>query len=126
MTPASFSAPDISGSAHSLRGPLPISVPRAALTDSGGPSDDPAAIFSFPSLPSGLGQPSLTLQAPGQIRSHLRDLGPAYLIDVLEEGAFPGSHLWPVCALGHCLPEVLGKTDTYMTAGLEHMLLVSK
>lgn len=123
----------IQGPAHFLRDPLPISVQAAAPTDSRAPSEDPAAA-SFLSLPSRLGQPSLTLKAPGQVRSHLRDLGPPYLLRRPGgQGLFRMAPLACLCPWAlpplHTLslsPEVGRKTATYMTPGLEHWLLVSK
>lgn len=60
-----------SGHDHFLRNPLPILVQKSALTDSATPPPgDSNDHLLFPSLPSGLGQPSLTLQAPGWVKSH--------------------------------------------------------
>lgn len=82
----------------------------------------------LPSLPSlQAGPAALTQQALGQVRSHLRDLGPEHLIGC-PRGWSP-SRMAP---RGHCLhatpshsPEVGRKAGTHMTPGLEHWLLVS-
>lgn len=109
-----------SGPAHSLGAPLPVSVQRAAPTDSGSPAEDPAAASSFPPFPLGWACPHPDSASPWPGQATPQRPGSC----MADRTSVP---LGTAPSLPHplYLPGVGRQTGTYMMPGLEHWLLVS-